>query len=47
MVAEQQEGFEPQVSDESSGRGWIVMLAVLTILGIIVWLIIANSEDTA
>jgi uncharacterized membrane protein len=45
-VATEQQGFEPRASDESTGRGWMVMLAVLTIVGIIVWLVIANGEDT-
>lgn len=45
--ADQRQDLEQQMADESSGRGWIVMLALLTIVGVIVWLVIANSEDTA
>ena len=45
MAAEQQQDLEYH-TDEASGRGWIVALALLTIVGIVAWLIIANGEST-
>lgn len=29
----------------SSSYGWLVALATLTIVGIIVWMVVTNSED--
>lgn len=46
-AVDQQTDAQQQMPDESSGRGWIMMLAVVTILGVVVWLLIANGDDTA